>query len=114
MAVALKLEGLVAKRKESLYVPGERTGAWRKIKGAGRSPARSVLTGANRPAVTSLEPKPRCGRLQRVHRGVASSYDRATLRAIRFAATPAPSSALTRSRRRQEFAGLDKQFDMLS
>jgi bifunctional non-homologous end joining protein LigD len=38
MAVALKLEGLVAKRKESIYVPGERTGAWRKIKRPGAVP----------------------------------------------------------------------------
>jgi bifunctional non-homologous end joining protein LigD len=39
MAVALKLEGLVAKRKDSVYVPGERTtGAWRKIKRPGAVP----------------------------------------------------------------------------
>lgn len=38
MAVELKLEGLVAKRADSIYVPGERTTAWRKIKRPGAVP----------------------------------------------------------------------------
>lgn len=38
MAVQLKLEGLVAKRADSVYVPGERTTAWRKIKVPGAVP----------------------------------------------------------------------------
>jgi bifunctional non-homologous end joining protein LigD len=38
MAVELGLEGLVAKRKDSIYLPGERTTAWRKIKVPGAVP----------------------------------------------------------------------------
>jgi bifunctional non-homologous end joining protein LigD len=38
MAVELKLEGLVAKKADSIYVPGERTTAWRKIKVPGAVP----------------------------------------------------------------------------
>ena len=35
-AQALKLEGIIAKRLDSVYEPGRRTGAWRKIKLVGR------------------------------------------------------------------------------
>jgi bifunctional non-homologous end joining protein LigD len=35
VVLALKLEGFVAKRKDSIYVPGERTFAWRKVKRTG-------------------------------------------------------------------------------
>jgi bifunctional non-homologous end joining protein LigD len=38
MAVELKLEGLVAKKADSIYVPGERTSAWKKIKVPGAVP----------------------------------------------------------------------------
>lgn len=38
-AVQLKLEGIVAKRKDSLYVPGQRTADWLKIKRPGATPA---------------------------------------------------------------------------
>lgn len=38
MAVELELEGLVAKRADSIYEPGERTAAWRKIKRSGAVP----------------------------------------------------------------------------
>lgn len=38
-AVQLKLEGIVAKRKGSLYVPGQRTADWLKIKRPGATPA---------------------------------------------------------------------------
>jgi bifunctional non-homologous end joining protein LigD len=38
MAVELKLEGLVAKRADSIYRPGERTRDWRKIKRPGAVP----------------------------------------------------------------------------
>jgi ATP-dependent DNA ligase len=37
VAVELKLEGLVAKRASSNYLPGERTTDWRKIKRPGRA-----------------------------------------------------------------------------
>jgi bifunctional non-homologous end joining protein LigD len=35
VVLALKLEGFVAKRKDSIYLPGERTFAWRKVKRPG-------------------------------------------------------------------------------
>lgn len=35
VVIALRLEGFVAKRKDSIYVPGERTFDWRKIKRSG-------------------------------------------------------------------------------
>lgn len=38
-AVQLKLEGIVAKRKDSRYVPGQRTADWLKIKRPGATPA---------------------------------------------------------------------------
>jgi bifunctional non-homologous end joining protein LigD len=38
MAVELKLEGLVAKKADSIYLPGVRTIAWRKIKRSGAVP----------------------------------------------------------------------------
>jgi bifunctional non-homologous end joining protein LigD len=39
MARQLKLEGLVAKRADSIYKPGVRTSDWVKIKRAGAIPA---------------------------------------------------------------------------
>jgi bifunctional non-homologous end joining protein LigD len=38
MAVELELEGLVSKKKDSIYLPGERTRAWVKIKRSGAVP----------------------------------------------------------------------------
>jgi bifunctional non-homologous end joining protein LigD len=38
MAKALQLEGLIAKKADSIYYPGERTDAWRKIKRRGAVP----------------------------------------------------------------------------
>jgi bifunctional non-homologous end joining protein LigD len=38
MAVELKLEGLVAKKADSIYLPGERTREWRKVKVPGAVP----------------------------------------------------------------------------
>lgn len=50
MAVELGLEGLVAKRSDSTYVPGERTAAWRKIKRPGAVPPERFRRGsASRP-----------------------------------------------------------------
>ncbi|HEX2548067.1 MAG TPA: hypothetical protein VHL79_24495 [Ramlibacter sp.] len=37
-AVALELEGIVGKRKDSLYTPGERTDVWRKVRRPGAVP----------------------------------------------------------------------------
>lgn len=37
-AVALELEGIVGKRKDSVYLPGERTDAWRKVRRPGAVP----------------------------------------------------------------------------
>jgi bifunctional non-homologous end joining protein LigD len=37
-AVALQLEGIVGKRKDSVYTPGERTEAWRKVRRPGAVP----------------------------------------------------------------------------
>jgi bifunctional non-homologous end joining protein LigD len=37
-AVALELEGIVGKRKDSIYVPGERTDDWRKVRRPGAVP----------------------------------------------------------------------------
>jgi bifunctional non-homologous end joining protein LigD len=37
-AVALELEGIVGKRKDSIYVPGERTDTWRKVRRPGAVP----------------------------------------------------------------------------
>jgi bifunctional non-homologous end joining protein LigD len=37
-AVALELEGIVGKRKDSVYVPGERTDNWRKVRRLGAVP----------------------------------------------------------------------------
>ncbi len=38
-AVALRLEGIVAKRRDSVYQPGERSRDWRKVKRKGAVPA---------------------------------------------------------------------------
>lgn len=38
MAVQLNLEGLIAKRCDSIYQPGERSIAWRKLKVPGAVP----------------------------------------------------------------------------
>jgi bifunctional non-homologous end joining protein LigD len=38
-AVALELEGIVGKRKDSPYMPGERTDTWRKVRRPGAVPA---------------------------------------------------------------------------
>jgi bifunctional non-homologous end joining protein LigD len=37
-AVALELEGIVGKRKDSIYTPGERTDVWRKVRRPGAVP----------------------------------------------------------------------------
>jgi bifunctional non-homologous end joining protein LigD len=37
-AVALELEGLVAKKKDSIYLPGQRTTDWRKLRRPGAVP----------------------------------------------------------------------------
>lgn len=44
MALELKLEGLVAKRADSIYMPGERTTAWKKIKVPGAVPPERFRT----------------------------------------------------------------------
>jgi ATP-dependent DNA ligase len=36
--LALELEGIVGKRKDSIYMPGERTGDWRKVRRPGAVP----------------------------------------------------------------------------
>jgi bifunctional non-homologous end joining protein LigD len=44
-AVALELEGIVAKRKDSIYMPGERTDVWRKVRRPGAVPAERFNVG---------------------------------------------------------------------